>query len=72
MKEPELTDPAAYPRKYASLKCVAEYLTIDRKTLLVLLDNGELEYSRIGKRRKIAIADLIAFEQRQRVAKRAS
>lgn len=69
--EPRITDPATHPRRYVSLVVAAAYLEMDRKTLLVYLADGKIEYVWSGKRRKIAVAEVLAFDERRRVQRKA-
>lgn len=67
--EPRIVDPATHPRRYVSLRVAAEYLEVSRYALHNYLDERLLEFSIFGHRRKIAVADLVAFERRQRVGR---
>jgi len=64
-REPRITDPATHPRRYVSLVVAAAYLEVDRKTLNKYLDAGLLAYRQDGGRRKIAVAELVAYDARQ-------
>jgi excisionase family DNA binding protein len=48
------------------LAVAAEYLEVDRKTLNKLLGAGLLPFLDLGRTRRIAVSDIIAFENRQR------
>lgn len=61
-KEPRIVNPATHPRRYVSLIVAAEYLEIDRKTLSAWLDEGKLPFTEHGRRRRILLRDLLAFE----------
>jgi len=61
-KEPRIHDAATHPRRYVSLIVAAEYLAVDRKTISGWLDEGRLPFYEFGKRRRILLADLIAYE----------
>jgi excisionase family DNA binding protein len=63
--EPRIKDLATHSRRNVSLRVAADYLGIDRRTLNNYLDAGLLAFLQFGKRRKIAIEELAAFEQRQ-------
>jgi hypothetical protein len=69
--EPRIVDPATHPKRWVSLAVAADYLEVDRKTLNIYLLDQKLAYARFGRRRKIAVTELIAFEQRQIVERRA-
>ena len=69
--EPRIVDPATHPRRYVSLVVAAEYLEVNRRTLHNYLDERLLEFTEFGHRRKVEVADLVAFERRQRVGRRA-
>lgn len=71
-KEPRIVDPETYPRRFVSLRVAAIYLEIDVKTLDKFLAAGLLEYVRYGSRRKVAVSELVAFQERQRVQRRIS
>lgn len=64
--EPRIDDPATHPRRYVSLRVAAIYLELDPRTLGKYLESGTLAYSEFGKRRKIAVADIVAFEVSRR------
>jgi len=63
--EPRIVDPATHPRRYVSLRVAAAYLEVDPKTLNKYLDDDLLEYLQFGRRRKIEVRELLAFERRQ-------
>jgi excisionase family DNA binding protein len=69
--ETRITDPTTHPRRYVSLVVAAEYLEVDRKTLGVWLLNRKLAFVTFGKRRKIEVSELVAFERRQRTEAKA-
>jgi hypothetical protein len=69
--EPWIVDPATHPRRYVSLRVAAHYLEVDRRTLNKYLAEGLVEATAFGERRKVAVTELTAFEQRQRVRRRA-
>lgn len=66
-----ITDPATHPRRYVSLVVAADYLEVDRKTLNTYLDAGLLPFTLFKSRRRILVTDLVAFEDRQRVGRKA-
>lgn len=70
-KEPRIQDAATHPRRFVSLVVAAEYLEVDRKTLNTYMDEGLIDFEQRGQRRKIAVAELVAFESRQHVKRRA-
>ena len=63
--EPRISDLASHPRRNVSLRVAADYLGIDRRTLNNYLAAGLLAFLQLGKRRKIAVEELAAFERRQ-------
>ncbi len=65
-QEPRIVAPATHPRRYVSLRVAAIYLELDPRTLGKYLESGTLAYSEFGKRRKIAIADIVVFEAARR------
>lgn len=65
--EPRITDPAHHPRRYVGLRVAAIYLECDERLVRKYLDSGVLPFAWRGQRRKIELADLLAFEERQRV-----
>ncbi len=69
--EPSIVDPATHPRRYVSLRVAARYLEVDEKTLRKYLSCDLIAFSWFGQRRKIEVAELVAFEARQRSARRA-
>lgn len=69
--EPWIVDPATHPRRYVSLRVAARYLESDRRTLNKFLDEGLLQPTWFGKRRKVEVVELVAFEQRQRGGRKA-
>lgn len=69
--EPRIVDPATHPRRYVSLRVAAAYLEVSPRTLHNYLDERLIDFMEFGRRRKIAVAELVAFEQRQRVGRRA-
>lgn len=64
--EPRIVDPTNHPRRYVSLRVAAIYLEVDPRTLGKFLDAGTLPYSEHGRRRRIAVADIVAFELARR------
>jgi helix-turn-helix protein len=64
--------PLLHPRRHVSLRVAADFLEVDRKTLNVYLANRKLAYTWFGTRRKIEVAELVAFLARQRVDRQAS
>jgi len=65
-QEPRIVDPATHPRRYVSLRVAAIYLELDPRTLGKFLDAGTLPYSEHGRRRRIAVADIVMFETSSR------
>lgn len=65
--ELRITDPATHPRRYVSLQVAAEYLEVHPMTLRKYLTEGLIPFSWFGRRRRIEVVELAAFEQRQRV-----
>lgn len=70
-KDARITDPATHPRKFVSLTVAAAFLEVDRKTLSTWLANRDLAFMWFGRRRKIAVAELVAYQQRQTVERKA-
>lgn len=66
--EPRILDLATHPRRFVSLRVAAAYLEVDRKTLNKYIDCGSLAAIWFGRRRKIAVREIAAFEGRQRKA----
>lgn len=56
---------ASHPKRYVCLIVAAEYLEIDARTLNDWIDEGRITATPFGRRRKIAISELQAFEQRR-------
>lgn len=69
-KEPRIVDLATHSRKWVSLRVAATYLEVDRKTLGKYLETRLLAFTWFGGRRRIAVAELAAFEQRQHVGRK--
>lgn len=69
--EPRIFDAATHPRRWVSLIVAAEFLEVDRKTLGIYLADRRLEFQWFGRRRKIAVAELVAFLERQKVERKA-
>lgn len=67
--EPRITDLATHSRKTVSMRVAAIYLEVDVKTLNKYLASGLLSYVQRGRRRKIEVAELAAYEARQRVSR---
>lgn len=65
--EPRIVDPETHPRRYVSLVVAAEYLEVHRTTLGKWLDAGLLAFKQFGRRRKVEVSELTAFEARQHV-----
>lgn len=68
--EPRIVDPSTHVRRYVSVRVAADYLEIDRKTMAKYLDGRLLTFVQFGRRRKIAVEELVDFERRQRVQRR--
>lgn len=67
--EPRIVDPATHPRRYVSVRVAADWLEEEEKQVRKYLDSGLLPYAWKGQRRKILVAELVAFDQRQQVRK---
>jgi len=65
--EPRIVDPATHPRRYVNLAVAAAYLEVHPMTLRKYLGNHLLAYTWFGRRRKVQVSELVAFEARQRV-----
>lgn len=65
-RESRIVDPATHPRRYVSLRVAAAWLEIDPRTLNKYLDSGLLEFEWFDRRRRIAVAELVAYERRRR------
>lgn len=67
-RRPELriVDIATETRRYVCLSVAADYLNVTRKTLGEWLDEGRLPHANFGSRRRVLIADLLAFERKAR------
>lgn len=64
--EPRIVDLHSHPKRFVCLTVAAEYLTVDRRTLNAWIDEGYITAVPFGRsRRKIALSELIAFEQRR-------
>ncbi|WP_062072494.1 helix-turn-helix domain-containing protein [Demequina sediminicola] len=48
----------------------ADFLGISRPTLVGLLEDGQIEYTKPGRHRRVRLADLDAFQHRQAVERR--
>lgn len=66
-REPRIVDPLTHPKRYVSLTVAADYLEVDLKTLRKYLEAGMLAYQDLVTHRKIAVSELVAFEQRHSV-----
>jgi excisionase family DNA binding protein len=71
MKDQPIANPETHPRRFVSLTVAAAFLEVDRKTLNTWLANRELAFTWFGRRRKIAVAELVAYQQRQTVERKA-
>jgi hypothetical protein len=61
--EPRIVDPATHPKRYVSVAVAAAWLEEDERWLRECIRQGLLEVSYRGRRIKIHIPDLLAFEQ---------
>ena len=61
--EPRIVDPATHPREWVSVTVAAEYLEEDPRAVSGLLDEGRIPFRQVGRRKKIRLADLLAFER---------
>lgn len=50
-------------RQRLTTQQVAEFLSVSRPTVVRLLEQGEIAYEKIGKHRRVLLADLIAFQE---------
>lgn len=50
----------------------ADYLNVSRPYLCKLIDEGKLDATKVGRHRRIRFADLLAFEERSKVERRAA
>lgn len=57
MKQPPITSLETYPLPYVSTKALAAYLCCDRRTLLRMIDSGDLHAIRVGRNYKIPIEE---------------
>ena len=48
----------------------ADFLGISRPTLIKFLEGGEINFSKIGRHRRITLRDLIAYQERARLGRR--
>lgn len=62
--EPRITDPRTHPRRFVSLAVAADYLETDQRTLRKWLEHGLIAFEDRGTHRRIAVSELVAFEQR--------
>ena len=63
--EPRIVDPATHPRRYVCLAVAAAYLEMDRRTLNNCIAEGLVAVTQFGRRRKVAVAELVRFERAQ-------
>lgn len=64
--DPRVLDPITHPRRFVTLQAAARYLEIDRTTLNKYLDEGLLASVRYNGRRRLEVAEVVAFERRAR------
>jgi hypothetical protein len=64
--EARIDDINSERRRYVSLRVAAHYLDMDVRTLNKLIAAKLIAFSDFGLRRRIEVAELRAFEQRQR------
>lgn len=65
LPDPRIVSLSTHPKRFVCLVVAAEYLEIDPRTLNEWIDEGRLMATPFGRRRKIAISELQAFEQRR-------
>jgi excisionase family DNA binding protein len=61
--EPRIDDPRTHPKRFVCLEVAATYLGISRRTLNALIDEGKITAKPFVHRRKIAITELVRFEE---------
>lgn len=49
----------------------ADFLGISRPTLIKLLTNGEIDFELVGRHRRVALRDVLEYQDRSRVERRA-
>jgi excisionase family DNA binding protein len=65
---PRIVDPATHPRSSVCLTVAAEFLGLDERSVRARIEDGRLPAERDGKVYRIALADLLVYEQRRRRA----
>lgn len=67
--EARITDLATERRRYVSVRVAAAYLEVDVRTFRKYLASGLLASVPFGERQRVEVAELHAFENRQRAQK---
>jgi excisionase family DNA binding protein len=66
-QHPRIVDPATHPRSSVCLSVAAEFLGISDRTVRARIQEGKLPALVDGKVYRIALADLLAYEERVRL-----
>lgn len=67
-REPRIVDPRTHPRTHVGLRVAGAYLGLNERTVRARIDNGELPAIVDGRVYKIAVADLVLYDARRRLA----